>query len=441
MLPDHSDLTVRMKNPLALGLLTHTLLGLALAPLPAQSPTPAQAAPALGTVEANPASGTVEANPAPSAAQPTPTPTPTFGDHWTEVLPDRRVTFRLLAPKASAVTVLIGLKSGVYEPSGTTSTTLTRGANGLWTVTLGPFEPDLYEYQFNLDGVLLPDPGNATPKPQRHVDTSLLLIPGDPPDFLDVQTGAHGTVRDETYYSTVLGKNRQVLVYTPPTYDRSRAPLPVLYLYHGIWDTRYSWVTEGRLPQILDNLLAQGKAVPMVVVVPETHALPVEPTPAPTGDFNTDVAPYVTRNQRAADEELFHDLMPFVQARYNISAEPRDRAIAGLSLGGLQAIETGLVHLGYFDWIGAFSPAVLPQAFSEVFQNALKDAQGINGTLRLFDIISGDNDALVGKVNTAFDAELTRLNVRHGYTVVPGTHSMFVWRPALATFLQKVFKP
>jgi enterochelin esterase-like enzyme len=117
------------------------------------------------------------------------------------------------------------------------------------------------------------------PKPQRHVDTSLLLIPGNPPDFLDVQNGAHGTVREETYYSTVLGKNRQVSVYTPPTYDGSRAPLPVLYLYHGIWDTRYAWVTEGRLPQILGNLLAQGKAVPMVVV-PETHALPPEPTPA-----------------------------------------------------------------------------------------------------------------------------------------------------------------
>jgi enterochelin esterase family protein len=193
--------------------------------------------------------------------------------------------------------------------------------------------------------------------------------------------------------------------------------------------------------QILDNLLAQGKAVPMVVVVPETHALPPEPTPATSGDFITDVLPWVARNQRVADEELFHDIIPFVQAHYNMSAESRERAIAGLSLGGLQAIETGLVHLGYFDWIGGFSPAVLPPAFSEAFQNALKEAEKINGTLRLFDIITGDNDALVGKINTEFDAELTRLNVRHGYTVVPGTHSMFVWRSALSTFLQTVFKP
>jgi enterochelin esterase-like enzyme len=107
------------------------------------------------------------------------------------------------------------------------------------------------------------------PKPQRHVNTSLLLIPGTPPDFLDAQNGAHGTVHHETYYSIALGRNRQVLIYTPPTYDKSSAPLPVLYLYQGAFDTYYLWVTEGRLPEILDNLLAQGKAIPMIVVLPD----------------------------------------------------------------------------------------------------------------------------------------------------------------------------
>ena len=216
--------------------------------------------------------------------------------------------------------------------------------------------------------------------------------------------------------------------------------MQVLYLYHGFWDTLYSWVTEGRMPQILDNLLAQGKAVPMIVVVPEAHALPPEPTPATTGDFVTDVQPYLMRNQRAVDEELFHDIIPFIQTRYNISQEARERAIAGLSMGGLQSIETGIVHLGYFDWVGAFSPGVVSAAFSVDFQNALKDPERINQGLRLFDITTGDNDAVVGKANTAFEAELTRLNIRHGYTVVPGgTHSMFVWRAALANFLQRIF--
>jgi hypothetical protein len=188
-----------------------------------------------------------------SESTPAATPTPTLGEHNTQVLPDRTVTFRLLAPNANDVKVIIGLKNGVKEPQGTKVTEMTKQANGFWTVTLGPFEPNLYEYQFNVDGLIITDPGNEMPKPQRHVNTSLLLIPATPPDFLDVQNGAHGSIRDETYSSTALGKNRQLLVYTPPAYERSSPPLPVLYLYHGFFDTRYSWVTEGRLPQILDN--------------------------------------------------------------------------------------------------------------------------------------------------------------------------------------------
>lgn len=206
------------------------------------------------------------------------------------------------------------------------------------------------------------------PKPQRHVDTNLLLIPGDHPDFLDVQNGAHGTIRDETYYSTTLGKNRHVLVYTPPSYDRTHAPFPVLYLYHGFWDTRYSWITEGRLAQIMDNLLTEGKTIPMIVVVPEAHALPPELIPVTSPDFNNTIAPYLAKNQQAVDAELFHDIIPFIETHCNISNEPQERAIAGLSMGGLQLIETGIVHLGYLRWIGAFSPAVNSIALSDEFK-------------------------------------------------------------------------
>jgi enterochelin esterase-like enzyme len=403
-----------MKKVSAFALLTHVILSCTLAQTPTSSP-----------------SGGAQA-----------TPTPTLGDNFTQVLPDRRVTFRLLAPKANAVEVVIGIKSGPYEAQGTTTAEMTKNANGLWTATLGPLEPNLYEYNFTLDGRKITDPGNDMPKPQRQVDTSLLLISGSPPDFLDVQNGAHGTMRDETYYSTTLGKNRRVLVYTPPSYVRSHDPLPVLYLYHGFWDTRYSWVTEGRLAQILDNLLAEGKAVPMIVVVPEAHALPPEVVPVTSPDFGTTVTPYLIENQRAVDEELFRDIIPFIQTRYNISHKPQERAIAGLSMGGLQSIETGIVRLGYFCWIGAFSPGVLSAALSDEFKNALRDSNKINENLLLFDIVTGDDDALVGKAVTDFEAELKQANVKHGYTLIHGgTHSMFVWRPALCDFLQKVFKP
>jgi enterochelin esterase-like enzyme len=398
-------------------LLMQAVLGFALTPAPAQTPTPAE----------------------PTSAQPT--PTPTLGDRFTQVLPDRRVLFRFFAPKANAVDVVIGLKSGPYEIQGTTTTAMTRDAEGLWSVTLGPFEPNLYEYQFNLEGRKITDPSNDMPKPQRQVDTSLLLIPGTPPDFLDVQNGAHGTMRDETYYSTTLGKNRRLLVFTPPNDDRSPAPLPVLYLYHGFWDTRYSWVTEGRLAQILDNLLAEGEAVPMIVVVPEAHALPPEPTPVTSTNFVTNVTPYLTKNQQAVDEELFHDIIPFIKAHYTISDDPRERAIAGLSMGGLQAIETGIVHLGYFGWIGAFSPGVISGALSNEFNNALMEPEKINKSLLLFDIITGDNDEVVGKHVTEFEARLKEAKVEHVYTTLPGgTHSMFVWRPALKSFLEQIFR-
>jgi enterochelin esterase family protein len=278
------------------------------------------------------------------------------------------------------------------------------------------------------------------PKPQRHGNTSLLLIPGTPPDFLDTQNCAHGTIRDETYYSTALGKNRQLLVYTPPSYNRSSAPLPVLYLYHGFFDTRYSWVTEGRLPQILDNLLAEGKAVPMIVVVPDAHALPFETMPVThPGEFWPNLNDYWAKNQAAVDGELFHDVIPFIQTHYSISSEPRNRAIAGLSMGGLQAMATGLTHLGYFSWIGVFSPTP-PSVLGDEITNALKDQNKINENLRLFEIVNGDNDHMTGPPTIEFEGQLRALDIKHVYTVMPGTHSMFVWRPALANFLQEIFK-
>jgi enterochelin esterase-like enzyme len=194
------------------------------------------------------------------------------------------------------------------------------------------------------------------------------------------------------------------------------------------------------LAQILDNLLAQGKAVPMIVVVPEAHALPPEPTPVTSPDFGTTVTPYLTKNVQKVDEELFNDIIPFIEVHYNISDEPRERAIAGLSMGGQQSIETGIAHLGYFSWIGAFSPGIASAAFSEEYKTALKDPTKINKNLLLFDIVVGDDDKIVGEGVTTFEAQLKHANVQHIYTVVPGTHSMFVWRPALSNFLQKIFK-
>ena len=353
------------------------------------------------------------------SSTPEATPSPTPEENFGQVLPDRRVMFRIVAPNAKSVSVVLETAGGYV------TTEMTQELFGLWTVTLGPLEPNLYEYSFNLDGVIIADPGNATPKPEWQVKTSLLLVPGIPPDFLDTQNVSHGTVREETYYSTSLSKNRRVLVYTPPNYECfSHSPFPVLYLYHGRGATRYSWVTQGRLADILDNLLAEGEAVPMIVVVPEAHAFDVDSS--------------YDKNQAAIDEELFHDIIPFLEAHYNVSHDSRERAIAGLSMGGLQSTETGIVHIDYFSWIGAFSPTLFPGDLSDEFKNALQKPNKLNGNLRLFEIVTGDSDITVELTN--FVSQLRELNIEHVYTVLPGAHNMFVWRPALYGFLQKIFK-
>jgi len=372
--------------------LTHAVVGFVTTQLPAQTLSP---------------SSTPEATSTPPE------------DNFGQVLPDRRVIFQLMAPNAKSVSVVLGTNTGDV------TTGMTQELFGLWTVTLGPLEPNLYEYSFNLDGVVIADPGNATPKPEWQVKTSLLLVPGNPPDFLDTQKVPHGTVREETYYSISLGKNRRMLVYAPPNYECfPRSPFPVLYLYHGRGATRYSWVTQGRLADILDNLLAEGKAIPMIVVVPEAHAFGVDSS-------------YV-KNQAAIDEELFHDIIPFLEAHYNVSHDSRERAIAGLSMGGLQSTETGIVHLGYFSWIGALSPTLFPGDLSDEFKNVLQNPNKINENLRLFEIVTGDNDITIELIN--FESHLRELNIQHVYTVLPGFHNMFVWRPALYNFLQKIFK-
>jgi enterochelin esterase-like enzyme len=150
------------------------------------------------------------------------------------------------------------------------------------------------------------------------------------------------------------------------------------------------------------------------------HALPIETTPMTGPDFWANFSAYWGNNEKAADEELFRDIIPFIQSHYNISNEPRERGIAGLSMGGLQAIGTGIGHLGYFCWIGAFSPVPLSM-LGEKFNDALKLSTKINHNLHLFEIVSGDNDLMTGPATKQLESQLCALNIQHVYTVLPGT--------------------
>ena len=254
-------------------------------------------------------------------------------DFVTRVEADRRITFRLFAPEAKAVSVVFGS----MDPTEVKATPMTKDGHGVWSVAVGPVAPDLYEYYFNVDGFRATDTGTNAPKPQRQVNTSLILVPGS---IVDTRPVPHGDLRVVTLTSQALGSERQMLVWTPPGYGDGSAPLPVLYLYHGFGDTVWSWVTQGRAPQILDNLLADKKIVPMIVVIPDTETDIAAAVPE---DFPgaTRRQTFYPANAAAADRELIGDIIPYMEAHYRVRTDAAGRALAGLSQGGYQALVSG----------------------------------------------------------------------------------------------------
>jgi enterochelin esterase family protein len=311
---------------------------------------------------------------------------------------------------------------------------LKKNDEGLWSVTVGPLNPDLYEIQFDVDGLMIADPGSSMPKPQRQVNTSLLEIPDNPPIFLGTRNVPHGSIRSELYSSKVLGVTRPLLVYTPPGYDtNSKQTYPALFLYHGYGDTVYSWVTEGRVQQILDNAIADGRAVPMVVVIPDTHALDPDKSP------RTEIGHYLNENVQTEDRELFEDIMPFVNARYRIRTDGKDRALAGLSMGGFQTVYSGFVHPDQFSALGVFSAGILgePQPLTE----ALQDPEKINANVSYLYVTTGSKDPVTGPRTKEFIARLDQLKIPYNFEEYPDQiHSMEVWRPSLNKFIAKLFK-
>ena len=284
-----------------------------------------------------------------------------------EVNADRMVTFRIRAPKAAEV-----LLNGEWKGGG--KTTMTKDEQGLWSVTLGPLEPDLYGYSFSVDGMTVTDLMNPVLKPMRLPRTSVVDIPGDPPRLHEYQNVPHGTVRLHEYESKALGRRRPLRVYTPPGYDQDpAAKLPVLYLFHGSGDNEATWTSFGHAHLIADNLLAQGKAKAMIIVMTDGHAV---------------VGPEArAKNVEMFGRDLLEDVMPFVEANYRTKADRESRAIVGLSMGGGQSLTVGLNRLDRFAWVGGFSAAINnPEG---TVASALADPSATNAKLRLLWIACG----------------------------------------------------
>jgi enterochelin esterase family protein len=338
-----------------------------------------------------------------------------------EIHPDRTVTFRLRAPDATDVKVGGDFVQGAQA--------LTKGEDGVWSVTLGPLNPAIYSYTFRLNGVSIIDPVNPIIQPGERSSSSMFEIPGDTPSPYDISVAPHGTVHANWYQSKSLNAWRRVDVYTPPGYETGKANYPVLYLLHGSGDTENGWVTIGRANLILDNLIASGKAKPMIVVMPYGRA---------RADVSLGPAA-ISTEAKAFENDLLQDVMPFAEKLYRISAAPAERAIAGLSMGGGQALSVGLHHLDTFHSVGAFSAALRTQAIDEQYKEILSDPSGTNKKLKLFYIACGKTDSLFEPAQ-AFHETLTKKDIRHTFVASEEGHVWRNWRNYLADFAPQLFR-
>jgi enterochelin esterase family protein len=355
----------------------------------------------------------------------------------TEVQPDGRVVFRIFAPKADEVTL-----SGDWIPQGLgTGGRLEKDEQGVWSIAVGPLPADLYSYTFNVDGVKTADPRNPLIKQGIRGIDNMFWLPGDAAAFEDNQQVPHGEIRQVWYASQTLGMQRRMHVYTPPGYDLAQR-YPVLYLLHGGGDEDSGWSTIGRAGLILDNLLAAGKARPMLIVMPNGSLPP--PTPrsesesATTGDLGARRA----ESQNRFTDELIHDIVPTVEKSFSVRAEPIGRAIAGLSMGGGQTLRVLVGHFDQFAYAAIWSAGVRNDTAEWEQQNEqfLKAADRVNQSMRRIEIVVGDQDfALNGSKSLA---ELfTRHGIRHELQITPGGHTWINWRRYLHELAPKLFEP
>jgi enterochelin esterase-like enzyme len=372
------------------------------------------------------------------AQMPPRVPTPNDTLVSTDVQPDRKVTFRIYAPKASEVRLRGDWMDGAATEA------LAKDDQGIWSATLGPLAPDFYNYFFLVDGVKTVDPKNPVIKQGIGSVDNMLMVPGPEAAFLEARPVPHGEIRLAWYPSSTLGGERRLHVYTPPGYDASRERRPVLYLLHGGGDEDSGWSTIGRAGFILDNLLADGKALPMVIVMPNgSLPRPADLPPLVPGATPTpEVAAALAASQARFTSELMKDVVPFVEKTYRVRADAGSRAIAGLSMGGGQTQRVLARHPDAFAYVAIWSAGVRPEgteAFEKEAASLLAAPEKANKSIRLLSIRVGEKDfTLAGCRN------LSELLTKHGIVnelqVNGGGHTWINWRLYLSELLPKLFR-
>ena len=346
----------------------------------------------------------------------------------TEIHRDHSVTFSYKDATATNVTLAL---DGVDKPIA-----MEKGETGIWTVTTQPLAPEIYGYHFEANGDRRLDPNNPRTTINLVAISNLITVPGATPQPWEDMNVPHGILHRHIYTtSTVLGlpdNQSGYLVYTPPGYDeKAKQPYPVLYLLHGWSDSESGWSVVGRANLILDNLLAAGKIKPMVVVMPlgygdlaflRTHDVWEDPAAI---DHNTDLF----------TQALLTEVLPRVESEYRVSKDRNDRAIAGLSMGGLESLEVGLTHTGQFAWIGGFSSAVHNLEYTKV----LASLDPGTANLRLLWIACGTEDNLIRPNRKLVDFLKTK-NMPVTQIETPGLHTWLVWRDNLVHFAPLLFQ-
>jgi enterochelin esterase-like enzyme len=365
-----------------------------------------------------------------AAADSTPASSNVGNAEYPQITSDLRVTFRLKAPNATKVQLRggAGLVKDALE--------LVRGDNGQWSVTTPPAVPGFHYYWFVVDGLNVNDPSSYSYFGWG-CERSGLEVPEKGVDFYEAKQGVpHGEVRARWYHSTITGKWRRAHVYTPPDYDKdARTRYPVLYLQHGAGENERGWIEQGRANFILDNLMAAGKARPMILVVDTGYASkPVDKAqtaqarpPGPTSAF---------------EEVMLGELIPMIDSSYRTLADREHRAMAGLSMGSMQTLQITLKHLDTFAWIGAMSGP--PRQGFEVktsYDGVFSDAAAFNQKVKLFWLGAGTVEEQFHRSTVAMHAALDQAGIKNVFFSSQGTdHEWQTWRRSLHDLAPRLFR-
>ncbi|MBI5086385.1 MAG: esterase family protein [Acidobacteria bacterium] len=337
-----------------------------------------------------------------------------------EVQADRKVTFRVKAPNAQKVEVAL---------EGQPRLAMAKGEGGVWTATTGVLAPDIYGYTFNIDGTGFVDPANGQLKTNALAVSSAVLVPGDKPMPWEHTAVPHGVVHHHFFESAIAGDKRDYYVYTPPGYNPKKT-YPLMVLLHGFSDYADGWTTVGKANLIMDNLLAEGKVKPMIVLMTLGYGVPIDKLrtgiPRDQNLWQNNAAKY--------GETLFQEVLPSAEKLYKLPKKSTQRAIVGLSMGGGESLQIGLNRLDYFAWVGAMSAGGGTAKYEETFP---KLGEADNSRLKLLWLACGKDDRLMEN-NRKFVGWLKSKNVKHTWVESEGAHTWLVWRRYLAEFAQQL---